>query len=245
MRVLIILIGRAIVAGQFPKAERLLAEYRELGHLTGQSEAEWVFAVQLSCLRLEQGRLDREVLSLLDATARDVDVPLNDSLLAVAACEVGEDAEARAALNCQTLAARFDLYELLSLTNVVAVHLRDTVHVERLAAVLHLYAAQAIPFAAVPTPSVATSGCLTPPLPVTTTQRGGSRRPRKSTSGSALPTGWPPPGWSGPACSSPAASPATPSGPTNCSARRWPQLGSSASGMSSAEPLPCSTEPHQ
>lgn len=50
---------RAIVAGRFPEAERLLIESRELGQIAGQADGEWVFAQEFWGLRYEQGCLDR------------------------------------------------------------------------------------------------------------------------------------------------------------------------------------------
>ena len=65
-----------------------------------------VFPEQRWCLGLAQGRLDEEVISLLEAEARRVHLPVNngvalmlDSMLAVAACEIGRDREALAALD--------------------------------------------------------------------------------------------------------------------------------------------------
>jgi tetratricopeptide (TPR) repeat protein len=157
-RVVYTLAGRGIAAGRFPEAERLLLEARELGHASGQPDADWFFAVQLWCLRLAQGRLDEEVISPLEAEARRVFVPLNDSMLAVAACEGGRDDQALAALDRQaSTPVPFDLYWLLAMTNwaAVAAHLGDTTHAERLAAVLRPYAGQGIPLIPAPTPSVA------------------------------------------------------------------------------------------
>lgn len=114
--------------------------------------------MQLWCLRLGQGRLDEEVISLLQAEARHVHVPVIDSMLAVATCEVGHDRQALAALDRQGSApVPFDLYWLLAMTNwaAVAAHLGATAHAERLTAILCPYAAQAIPLIPAPTPSVA------------------------------------------------------------------------------------------
>jgi tetratricopeptide (TPR) repeat protein len=64
------LAGWGIAVGRFSDAERLLLEARELGHAGGQQDADWVFAIQLWCLRLVQGRLDEEVISLLEGETR-------------------------------------------------------------------------------------------------------------------------------------------------------------------------------
>jgi hypothetical protein len=80
------------------------------------------------------------------------------SLLAVAACELGRDDEALAALDGQSSTpVSFDLYWLLTTTNwaTVAAHLGATAHAERLATALRPYAEQAIPLIGMPTPSVA------------------------------------------------------------------------------------------
>lgn len=156
-RVVYVLTGRAITAGRFAEAEQLLVESRERGHGV-QVEADYIFAMQQWCLRLEQGRLDEEAVALLQAAARDFDVPLNDSMVAVAACEIGRETEARAALARQaSTPAPFDLYWLLATTNwsAVAVHLGEKTHAERLLALLRPYEAQAVALIAVPTPSVA------------------------------------------------------------------------------------------
>jgi class 3 adenylate cyclase/tetratricopeptide (TPR) repeat protein len=157
-RVVYPLAGRAMAAGRFPEAERLLREARELGYASGQQDVDWIFALQLWCLRLNQGRLDDEVVSLLEAEDRRRHVPVNDSMRAVAACALGRDGDAAAALDGQpSTPAPFDVYWLLVMTNwaVVAAHLGATEHAERLLAVLHPYAGQAVPLLVVPTPSVA------------------------------------------------------------------------------------------
>ena len=157
-RMVYILAGRAIAAGRFPEAERLLWEARELGHASGQPDGDLFFAVQLWCLRLEQGRLDEEVIALFEAEARRAHVPVNDSMLALAACELGGDSKALAALDRQaSTPIPFDLYWLLAVTNwaAVAAHLGATAHAERLAALLRPYAGQAIPLIPAPRPVVA------------------------------------------------------------------------------------------
>src|SRR5207248_8291952 len=49
------LAGWRIAVGRFSEAERLLFEARELGHVSGQPEADRFFAIQLWCLGLAQG----------------------------------------------------------------------------------------------------------------------------------------------------------------------------------------------
>ena len=157
-RMVYILAGRAIAAGRFPEAERLLWEARELGHASGQPDTDWFFAVQLWRLRLEQGRLDEEVIALFETEARRAHVPVNDSMLAVAACELGDDSKALAALDRQaSTPIPIDLYWLLAVTNwaAVAAHLGHITHAERLAAELRPHAGQAIPLIPAPSPVVA------------------------------------------------------------------------------------------
>jgi class 3 adenylate cyclase/tetratricopeptide (TPR) repeat protein len=149
-----------IALGRFPEAERLISEAREMGHASGQPEADRHSAWQLWCLGFAQGRLDDEVISLLEAEASRVHLPMNDSLLALAACEMGRDHEARAALDRHTSTpVPFNLWWLLATTNwaAVAAHLGDTTHAERLAALLRPYAGQAVPLMTLPTPCVAHS----------------------------------------------------------------------------------------
>jgi DNA-binding CsgD family transcriptional regulator len=149
---------RALIAGRLADAERLLLESRDWGDQAGQLDAVWVFAMEMWGLRFQQGRLDPGTLSLVEAAQRTVDVPWNQSVNAVTACELGRDDEARAALDrSATTPVPFDIYWLPAMTRwaEVAVHLRATGHAQRLAAALRPYATQVIPFVAEPTPSVA------------------------------------------------------------------------------------------
>jgi len=149
---------RAIVAGRFGEAERLLFESRELGRLAGQTDAEWVFAQELWGLRLEQGLLDDGTMASLDPGQRLLDIPWVDAVRAVGAAELGHDAEARDALaRLSPTTVPFDIYWLVATAHwaTVAAHLGDTDQAERLAAVLRPYSRQAVPFFALPTPSVA------------------------------------------------------------------------------------------
>jgi DNA-binding CsgD family transcriptional regulator len=149
---------RAVIAGRFTEAEQLLSESRELGLVAGQADAAWVFATELWHLRVEQGRLDDETLALFHSGHRVVEVPWNDAVLALSACELGRNDEARAALEALDPAAvPYDIYWLAAMTDwaTVAGHLGDAVQAERIEAALRPYAAQAIPFCAAPTPSVA------------------------------------------------------------------------------------------
>ena len=84
--------------------------------------------------------------------------PWNEALLAVLACELGRDDEARAALDRASVESpRLDIYWLVAMTDwaAVAAHLGDARHAERIEAALRPYAAQAVPFVVTPTPSVA------------------------------------------------------------------------------------------
>jgi hypothetical protein len=78
--------------------------------------------------------------------------------LAVAACDLGFEDQARTALeqSASTLIP-FDVYWLAAMANwaAVAAHLHDATHAERLEAALRPYARQAVPLVASPTPSVA------------------------------------------------------------------------------------------
>ena len=149
---------RAIVAGRFGEAERLLFESRELGRLAGQADAEWVFAQELWGLRLEQGLLDDEIMASLDPGQRLLDIPWVDAVRALGAAELGHDEDAREALaRFSQTTVPFDIYWLVAMANwaTVAAHLGDTEQAERLVAALLPYSRQAVPLVALPTPSVA------------------------------------------------------------------------------------------
>lgn len=101
--------------------------------------------------------LSGQTTTLLEAGQRLVDIPWHQAVRALAACELGRDDHARAALDRLTsTSVPFDIYWLAVMTHwaVVAAH-RDAVHAERLEAALRPYAAHAIPFVGMPTPSVA------------------------------------------------------------------------------------------
>ena len=156
-RVAYVLAARTTLAGRFSDAERLAVESRELGHAAGQADADWVFAAQLWALRVQQGRVDDAMIALLEGH-HAVDVALSRSMLAVAACELGRDDQARAALG--GLAATpvpLDIYWLVAMTNwaAVAAHLGDATAAQAIEAALQPYAGQAVPFVVTPTPSVA------------------------------------------------------------------------------------------
>jgi tetratricopeptide (TPR) repeat protein len=147
-----------MLAGRLPEAERLLVESRDVGHMAGQAEADWAFACQLWALRVQQGRVDDATIALLEAGQQTTDVALNRSAVAVAACQLGRDDQARAALH--RLAATpvpLDIYWLIAMTDwaAVAAHLGDTRSARAIEAALRPYAGQAVPFVPAPTPSVA------------------------------------------------------------------------------------------
>jgi hypothetical protein len=108
---------RALIAGRLADAERLLLESRDWGDQAGQLDAVWVFAAEMWGLRFQQGRLDPETLRLLEAAQRKVDVPWNQSVNALTACEFGRDDEARAALDrSASTPVPFDIYWLSAMT---------------------------------------------------------------------------------------------------------------------------------
>jgi tetratricopeptide (TPR) repeat protein len=148
-----------MLAGRFSEAERLAAESRELGHATGQAEADWSSANVLWSLRVQQGRVDDETIALLEAVQQHrFDVAWIRSMLAVVACELGRDDEARAALaGLAATPVPFDIYWLVSMTNwaAVAAYLGDATSAQAIEVALRPYTGQAVPFVATPTPSVA------------------------------------------------------------------------------------------
>lgn len=111
--------ARAVAAGQFDEAERLLVESRELGRLTGQPDADLLFSRQLACLRLAQHRVDRETLAQIEAVGT---VPWDDSAAARLAWELGQSEQAAAALEGFTITTLpFDMYWLPAMLNWAAV----------------------------------------------------------------------------------------------------------------------------
>lgn len=146
-----------MLAGRFSDAERLAVESRRLGYAAGQADADWVFAAQLWALRVQQGRVDDATIALLEGH-HAVEGACNRSMMAVAACELGRDDQARAALG--GLAATpvpLDVYWLIAMTNwaAVAAHLDDARSAQAIDVALRPYAEQAVPFVVTPTPSVA------------------------------------------------------------------------------------------
>ena len=102
--------------------------------------------------------MDDATVALLEAGQQTVNVPLKGSVVAVAACERGRDAEARTALEeLDPATVPYDLYWLATMTNwaAVASHLGNAGQAERLETALRPYADQAVPFCVTPTPSVA------------------------------------------------------------------------------------------
>jgi tetratricopeptide (TPR) repeat protein len=157
-RVAYIAVSRAIVAGRFSDAEQLIRRSRDLGQASGQPDAEVVFQVQRLHLHLANGRFDDDTTEIVRAGRRPFDVPWADSILAIAACELGFDELALNALEqAASTSIPFDIYWLPAMANwaAVAAHLHDAAQAERLEAALRPYARQAVPLVAGPTPSVA------------------------------------------------------------------------------------------
>ena len=151
-------VARTMLAGQLSEAERLMVEGRDLGHGASQPDADWVFTLQLCALRIQQGRVDDATIARVEAVQHTVDVPWNRSMAAVAACELGRDDQARAAL--RALAATpvpLDLYWLVAMTGwaAVAAHLGDARNADTIDVALRPYAGHAVPFVPAPNPSVA------------------------------------------------------------------------------------------
>lgn len=152
------LAGRAIAAGRLPEAQRYLVEARELGRLTALADIHWFVSWQQCVLSLEQGCLDDEVVRPLEEIRRESRVPVMDSLLAVAACELGREDQARTALEgLDSTPVPFDIYWLATMMNwaTVAAHVGDAIHADRLEAALRPYAGRVTPLSPAPTPSVA------------------------------------------------------------------------------------------
>ncbi len=157
-RVQYIRAARAVLAARFADAEQLLIESHRLGQSAGQADATWVLVVVLWALRVHQERVDQEMVERLAAELGTVQHPWNEALMAVLACQLGRDDEARAALDrAAGDPPRLDIYWLVAMTEwaSVAAHVGDAQHAERIEAALRPYAAQAVPFVVSPTPSVA------------------------------------------------------------------------------------------
>jgi predicted ATPase len=149
--------ARQIIAGRFAEARRLLDESRQLGHLAGHADVEWIFALQAFQLGDASDRLDSDTVALIEATTAPWS-QLNQTVLAVAACRSDRSDDARRALDRLSLdSIPFDPWWLLSVTNLatVAAYLGDTACAAGLEAALRPYVGQAVPYANQPSPSVA------------------------------------------------------------------------------------------
>jgi tetratricopeptide (TPR) repeat protein len=149
--------ARQIIAGRFAEARRLLDESRQLGHLAGHADVEWIFALQAFQLGDASDRLDSDTVALIEATTAPWS-QLNQTVLAVAACRSDRADDARRALDRLSLdSIPFDPWWLLSVTNLatVAAYLGDTACAAGLEAALRPYVGQAVPYANQPSPSVA------------------------------------------------------------------------------------------
>jgi len=97
---------RELLRGRIEAAEALATEAYEAGKASGQGDARRYYTVQLSAIRLEQGRLAELVSVLEPGFARRPHIPLLGSTLALAYCEAGRAQDARRILD-DAVASRF------------------------------------------------------------------------------------------------------------------------------------------
>jgi tetratricopeptide (TPR) repeat protein len=157
-RVLYVRVGRLVVAGRFAEAETLLKEVAQLGQATGQGDAELMTAGQTFCIRRHTGRLDHETVTFLEQARPPSPVPMIDAMLAVIACELGQEDAARHALTSVTSSLpSFDIYWLSTMANWawIASRLGETDSAEALHTLLAPYGEHHVPFLPWPSPSVA------------------------------------------------------------------------------------------
>jgi class 3 adenylate cyclase/tetratricopeptide (TPR) repeat protein len=153
-------VGWEVLAGRFEDADRWALHALELGHSTGQPDAEPLFVAQQAVIRFEQGRLD-EILEGLRHYPDQLPLRTARSVLAAALAETGRFDEAAAALD--TVArpdfgdVPFDALWLRTLTDcaAVSVAISDHTRARNLQAMLAPYAEQ-VPAFAFGTPS----GCV-------------------------------------------------------------------------------------
>jgi tetratricopeptide (TPR) repeat protein len=156
-------VGRALIAGHLREAEHLARDSYEIGRAAGQAEIEWMYATHMFLIRLEQGRLDQEVETLILAavtsnTALGARLPFLEALLAVVRCELGRKKAAAEVLGrLASVPPPFGIYWLLAAVNwaLAATQLHDVRSCQRLYDLLLPYHHYAVPYHVFPTPSVA------------------------------------------------------------------------------------------
>jgi tetratricopeptide (TPR) repeat protein len=147
--------GRAIVGARFDEAERLAAEAQELGLATGQEGAAGG-AAQLFMARFAQGTLDAETEALL-AGVSEHRLPVFDIWEVLLYCELGREADARAALaELRPGHLPRDLFWLGGMCSwaTVAAAFGEVSLAEELHSILLPYADHALTLAMVPMPAV-------------------------------------------------------------------------------------------
>lgn len=130
--------GRALLAGDWDRAEALAAEQYEIGDRLGHGDALLFYGVLLFGLRLEQGRLP-EIADLVRAAGTGDGVPDGvEGLWGITACVLGDDDEARRVLDGLATVGFADLprhqswSSMLWAAAVMAAHLGDTARAQEL-----------------------------------------------------------------------------------------------------------------
>jgi tetratricopeptide (TPR) repeat protein len=138
--------GRVLLSGDVDGAERLVEEASELGHATGQADAELFSVAQLFQVRFEQGRLEEVESTLAGAVEGTPRMPALRAMQALLLCELGRPAQARTAFDALAGAdfadVPVDVYWLRTMTDAATVcaHLGDAA---RAAVLYHLLAPHA------------------------------------------------------------------------------------------------------
>lgn len=124
--------GRALLAGDWERAEALAAEQYEIGDRLGHGDALLFYGVLLFTIRFEQGRLP-EIADMVRAVGTGDVVPDGvDALWGITACVLGDDDEARrvldgiAAPGFTNLPRHQSWSSTLWAASLIAAHLGDT-----------------------------------------------------------------------------------------------------------------------
>ncbi len=138
-------VGRLLLAGRLDEAERLAHDNFELGQSSGQRDAPIIFIIEEFMLGYERGLLE-ELEARLAAAANEFSrLPMFWAMLAVAHCELGDDARARSALeqmastDFAALPVDWTWFPSTAMWAEVAVHLGDVPRAEALYRLLRPY----------------------------------------------------------------------------------------------------------
>jgi hypothetical protein len=92
-------VGHVFRAGRIDEADRIAREALEIGEVSGQPDARFIFLTQQAVIRFEQGRLGELQPELSAMWAGLPSVPGGAALVAAAYCQRGAEGEARSLLD--------------------------------------------------------------------------------------------------------------------------------------------------